>query len=86
MHDETYCPEEIWGDLEGPLEDGKVHGTFICEVNQDAPNWRDNARLIAAAPDMLAALKALASNSQFRSSYYRTVLMIDEIIAKAEGK
>lgn len=31
----------------------------ICAVHKDAEDWRANATLIAAAPDLLAALKEL---------------------------
>lgn len=50
MDDEDYCPEEIYGDFEGPLEDGKIHATLICEVQgDDEANVRANAALICRA-------------------------------------
>lgn len=60
MHDSDHCPEEIWGNLEGPLEDGQIHGKLVCVV-EDGPvgfgdEERANARLIAAAPELLEAV------------------------------
>jgi hypothetical protein len=51
QHDEQYCPEEIWGALDGPLEDGQVHGELVCTVNMDHPRAEANIRLIKAAPE-----------------------------------
>lgn len=58
MHDDDYCPEQIYGNLE--LIDGKIRGTLICEIqgDMDEPKNLANARLIAAAPDLLAACQA----------------------------
>jgi hypothetical protein len=61
MHDEDYCPEEIYGDFEGPMEDGKIRGTLVCTVAgefDESPIPEKNARLILAAPELLAALIA----------------------------
>jgi len=33
---------------------------FLCRLTDDTPNFEANARLIAAAPDLLAALKRLS--------------------------
>jgi len=52
QHDRDYCPLEIYGNLD--IADGEVQGTQICEVLTS----RVDARLIAAAPEMLEALKA----------------------------
>lgn len=52
QHDRDYCPLEIFGNLD--IADGEVKGTQICEVLTN----RVDARLIAAAPEMLEALKA----------------------------
>lgn len=57
QHDWDHCPLEIWGNLEGPMEDGQILGTQICEV---LTNEAD-AKLIAAAPELLEACqKAIA--------------------------
>lgn len=52
MHDEHYCPEEIWGSLDGPLEDGRIHGQYVClvtVVEDDSPTTAANAALICRA-------------------------------------
>jgi hypothetical protein len=93
---------------EGPDEDpyGEI-GVFadagsrlVCELWQDdapVPDFnaeqRANARLIAAAPDLLAALKALTQDSRFNlviggnpNAVDALVKQVDEAIAKAEGR
>ena len=61
IHDEEYCQDEIYGDLRGPMEDGRIVGTQVCFISEaESEKTRlANARLIAAAPDLLAALKEL---------------------------
>jgi hypothetical protein len=64
QHDPEYCPEEIWGNLEGPLEDGKIHGTHICtlEDNEQAEaNARHIVRCVNSHDDLLEALELLVS-------------------------
>lgn len=39
----------------------------LCEIRGE-PNWRDNARLIAAAPDLLKALQFYANESNWEKS------------------
>lgn len=58
QHDLEYCPLEIFGDLEGPMENGRVRGTQVCEIIQSNCQEQDeaNAKLIAAAPELLNAL------------------------------
>lgn len=46
----------IIGGIDGP-DDGQWHYTLICEVNEEPDEYRANARLIAAAPELLAALR-----------------------------
>lgn len=61
IHDEQYCIDEIWGDLEGPI-DGKIRGQHVCTLEQtDDGRICANACLIAAAPEMLAALRPFAN-------------------------
>ena len=59
IHDEQYCMDEIWGNLEGPI-DGQIRGTKICEMEhtEDGRVFA-NARLVAASPEMLSALQSL---------------------------
>ena len=56
QHDIDYCPDEIWGDIEGPLETGTPRGVHICTIEGDGDQLQANAKLIAAAPTMLAVL------------------------------
>lgn len=70
----------------GPVVAGK--GWRIAEVGRDpeSGDWRCNARLIAAAPELLNALKAFVSPSGApckpqAEDYHRAYLAI----AKAEG-
>lgn len=57
IHDEQYCIDEIWGNLEGPI-DGKIRGTQICTLEQtDDGRVFANAKLIAAAPELLESAK-----------------------------
>ena len=49
------------------VEDNAViaaSGTVICDLNSDESEWREHARLIAAAPDLLRALYANLSAIQ----------------------
>lgn len=66
MHDSEYCPEEIWGNVEGPLEDGRIKATHVCIVTtksskQISDEEFANARLIAVSPDLLALANRVAS-------------------------
>ena len=60
QHDSDYCPQEIWGSLDGPLDDGQIRGVLVCTV-EDNDQLHSNARLIAAAPDMREALQVLCN-------------------------
>ena len=46
---------------------------------------RDDARLIAAAPDLLAACKAILKEEGMEKQMARAVMLASEAIAKAEG-
>ena len=79
------CPGDYICDNEGDViaavaefnEDGSLHVRF--------PNSRYNARLIAAAPDMLAALQQVESEMQagFGSSFGETREQVRRAIAAA---
>ena len=60
-------------------------GECIAEIY----GWGDlrdaNANLIAAAPDLLEALKKVADHFR-ESGFEKTLNLIDPIIAKAEGR
>lgn len=60
-------------------------GTEIAEILHGlTPEWRENARLIAAAPEMLAALQLIYANAGESPEWIRA--RIGSTIAKAEGK
>lgn len=94
LHDPDYCDEEVWGDIDGPTE-GQVRGQLVAVVEQDNKAWRGNARLIAAAPTLLAALKELAILGEvgMTPNPYEWLTFHDKVaqiaraaIAKAEGR
>jgi hypothetical protein len=59
-HTHTHSPWHLGKRAGNPAIYGK-DGTEIAEIFQGlTPEWRENARLIAAAPEMLAALQAVA--------------------------
>ncbi len=57
VHDYEHCGNEIYGNLEGPLEDGQIHGIFVADTQADA-----DAEFICVAVnahyDLVAALQA----------------------------
>ena len=75
-------------------EDAAVHaGVTIASISDDAVAWQANAHLIAAAPDLLAALRDLhACHRAFSGADNWTALDDDAraaaeaAIAKAEGR
>ena len=68
-----------------------VPGQVVAEVDK-GPNMVGNARLIAAAPDLLAALCELVGIAEFdllddKSNVWRSALInANAAIAKAEGR
>ena len=66
-------------DVENPYPIAKVHKT-----ERNGPEIDANARLIAAAPDMLEALEAAKRvMGPMATSFPNTLAIIDEAIAKA---
>ncbi len=62
-------------------------GVEIARANpQDIVNREPNARLIAAAPDLLESLKALIEPCRHRTTDDSHIDMIEAAIAKAEGR
>lgn len=62
--------------------------TTVHAMGRTTPEEREaNARLIAAAPDMLTALKACLHDAELRgASTYAPYNELYAVIAKAEGK
>ncbi len=94
QHDHDYCPFEIWGALDGPLEDGKIHGEQVCDIieGDDAERNHANARLIAAAPELLSACEVLhvrlfaEQNGDPDSKWASALAVLSRVIRKATGK
>jgi len=80
----------IIGNVDGEtFADGTSRYTFdpICIVDTETAEWRANARLIAAAPDLLAALKALHQRYVMAiGNEGPEALSARAAIAKAEGR
>lgn len=65
-------------------EDGNSYE--ICKVSMHDPEWKSNAQLIAAAPDMYEALiKAKAVIASLKEER-ATLEIIQQALNKAEGK
>jgi hypothetical protein len=60
-----------------------VAGDFVVADTTTLPNFEANARLIAAAPDLLEALKAVVAISDRKHDAWDAA---HAAIAKAEGK
>jgi hypothetical protein len=76
--------EAMWGGRVAIIHDRTNDGTFdvVVACNDQAPTFAD-ARLIAAAPDLLAALKAMVLNDTH--TYRDCHMAARAAIAKAEG-
>jgi hypothetical protein len=82
-HTHTNSPWHLGNRAGNPAIYGK-DGTEIAEILQGlTPEWRENARLIAAAPEMLAALQLIYANAGESPEWIRA--RIGSTIAKAEG-
>lgn len=73
-----------------------VCGDYEQIASAHGENWQANASLIAAAPDLLAALQAIGapdevdlvsvSDSAIRGMLYAAIRVAQDAIAKAEGR
>ena len=69
-------------------------GDIICEAPERFENsmrrWQANARLIAAAPELLAEVKELLRNAKFQDGHgiilTQDAEALEAIIAKVEGR
>jgi len=93
-HTHTNSPWHLGKRAGNPAIYGK-DGTEIAEILQNlTPEWRENARLIAAAPEMLEALRGLMNQAAKDAEGYAPdgsepiwawINDASDIIAKAEG-
>jgi len=62
-------------------------GEYVCSLLGGNKHKQENARLIAAAPAMLEALRAVAAlaNGQGRANLMEVAGQAQQIIAQAEG-
>lgn len=69
------------------IDTEESNDSFIAQVDRNAPEYEDNAQLIAAAPELLEALKRIIEWDDTGCDPSRAVLRAARaIIAKAEGK
>lgn len=95
-------PEDDWGTVRAPVtEQGRLYGGIICQArdpealdpltlaaHREAKTdpWEANARLIAAAPELLAALEFITNVARATGGFSPMALQqADATIAKATG-
>lgn len=78
-----------WGDIsgQGKMRSIRAQGKTIAEAvaGDSIEEIEANARLIAAAPDLLTACKAIM-NAETRKQHELAVREVEKAIAKAEGR
>jgi hypothetical protein len=69
------------------IDGAAIHnGVTIAKVNIDAIAWKTNARLMAAAPELLAALERIETALEHDPEIYADLLSITRAaITKANG-
>lgn len=77
-----HTPGPWFADTQGAPSVRIGSGSLVCGVPR---NYQD-AVLIAAAPEMLDALKVARHIIKTRTDMREAVTMLDEVINKAEGK
>jgi hypothetical protein len=86
MSKHTFTPGP-WTVFNDRIEAWENHPHFhfvICQM-EDLPEKRSNADLIAAAPEMLAALRRAYADEMFNDLHLPTKRVITESISKATG-
>ena len=66
MTQHTPGPWLVWSgfpDCRVTVAIGSVRAPYIAKINAGRDEYRENARLIAAAPDLLAALEVIANST-----------------------
>ena len=70
MTQHTPGPWIVWPDNNNRLQVGQSTNYTVAEIMQTPIHGQEaNARLIAAAPDLLEALQAIANGTEFWDSY-----------------
>lgn len=84
-HTHTASPWHLGKRAGNPAIYGK-DGTEIAEILHElSPEWRENARLIAAAPELLAALVAIKTQSEFAAATFPNAPGRGDLLAIAEN-
>ena len=65
---------------------GQAYAIARCPRYEARIQWEANARLIAAAPELLDALRGMRDLVKDSSGYSVIVKDLDKIIARAEGR
>lgn len=81
----------LFEDATQPVEVARIHGRLGSRGAATCGDYRSNARLIAAAPELYSVSKSLLSALDFSGQDLRTALKAvrlhaEAAIAKAEGK
>ena len=77
-----------WGDIHGHEANGGGVDIAAVYLREEDEKWLANARLIAAAPDLLEALKACDEAMAYMSEYDIPLTLPDQVkaaISKATG-
>lgn len=88
---QTFNPDTVLTE-DGELAICQVYGMPINTTLEDIagdPRWADglaNARLIAAAPDLLAVVEEIGNHLYEKQDYFRVREMARAAIAKAKGE
>ena len=79
----------IIGAVDGP-DDGRFRYTTVCEVTEECNDWRANAYLIAAAPELYDALRALVNSFKplglDKAAPFSPLARARKALSKAEGR
>jgi len=77
---------KVGGDMFGAVHVYTGDGERLTNAHMcGTEGWDDKARLIAAAPDLLAWLEAAVKYHAIKPGFETLIVEADEIIAKAKG-